>query len=384
MELSPRQAAEAANSTYALRLSADMLDAAIGAPAIRDAFDIMGGTRLGGTSGMGPVSKNTGFGYVARGTGTRSGEVLIAIRGTEKTSAHDWMTNLRISGTTGPSGHIVHAGFMALASGILSQVNAILGNSNPSVIHVAGHSLGGATATLLAEAMNLRTGHKNVKLYTFGAPRAGVGLHASHLTDALGRSNIYRVYHHSDPVPMIPVFPYSHVPFEQPAYLMRGPGTLVSVAAHAMDPAYYKSVGSGNWSGLGVIRDPMLQSSDAAQEWLGQSANLGGSMLSASLLRMIMSALGWILRQAGKVAGVAVMGAATIVDYIAQLLYSGVLASLEIGTMVGQLMAAIMRFTGRTLAKGAKMTVAFFQYVLGLLFRTVATIAIRAIGALPG
>jgi len=384
MELSPRQAAEAANSTYALRLSADMLNAAVGAPAIRDTFDIMGGTRLQGTSGMGPVSRQTGFGYVAQGTGPRAGEVLIAIRGTEKTSAHDWMTNMRISGTTGPSGHTVHAGFWMLASGILSQVNAILGNSNPSQIHVAGHSLGGATATLLAEAMNLRTGHQNVKLYTFGAPRAGVGLHASHLTDALGRSNIYRVYHHTDPVPMIPVFPFSHVPFEQPAYRMRGPGTLVSVAAHAMDPAYYGSVGGGGWAGLGVIGDPTLQSFESAQEWLEQSASLGGSMLSASLLRMIMSALGWILRQVGKMVGLAVMGAATIVDYIAQLLYSGVLASLEIGRMVGQLIATIMRFTGRTLAVGATMTVAFFQYVLDLLFRTLATIAIRAISALPG
>ena len=384
MELSPRQAAEAANSTYALRLSTDMLNAAVGAPAIRDSFDIMGGSRLRGTSGMGPVSRETGFGYVAQGTGPRAGEVLIAIRGTEKTSAHDWMTNMRISGTSGPSGHTVHAGFWMLASGILSQVNDLLGSSNPSQIHVAGHSLGGATATLLAEAMNLRTRQKNVKLYTFGAPRAGVGRHASHLTDVLGRSNIYRVYHHTDPVPMIPVFPFSHVPFEQPAYRMQGPGTLVSVAAHAMDPAYYRSVGGGSWGGLGVIDDPTLQSFDAAQEWLEQSGNLGGSMLSASLLRMIMSALGWILRRVGRIIGLAVMGGATIIDYIAQLLYSGVLASLEIGAMVGQLIAAIMRFTGRTIARGTTMTVAFFQYVLSMLFRTVSTIASRAMGVLPG
>ena len=51
------QAAQAANSTYALRLSSDMLNAAVGAPAIRDGFDIMGGSRLTGTTGMGPSAE---------------------------------------------------------------------------------------------------------------------------------------------------------------------------------------------------------------------------------------------------------------------------------------------------------------------------------------
>ncbi len=383
MELTPRQAAEAANSTYALRLSPDMINAAVGAPAIREDFDIMGGARLQGTSGMGPLSRSTGFGYIARGCGARSAELLIAIRGTEKTSAHDWLTNLRMAGAAGPSGYTVHAGFMKLASGIVRQVDAQLGSSNPSLIHVAGHSLGGATATLVAEAIRSRTGHKNVKLYTFAAPRAGVTLHSSHLTRALGPENIYRVYHHTDPVPMLPVFPYSHVPYERRAYLMKGPGTLVSLDAHAMDPAYYKSVGLGSWSGLGILQDSTLDSFESAQQWLESSGSIGGAMLSATMFRMIMSALGWILRQVGKRTGLAILGGVTIIDYMAQLLYSGVLASLDIGRMVTQLMAAIMRFTGRTLAAGIKMTAAFFQFVLELLFRTVSTIAGRAIDSLP-
>ena len=378
------QAAQAANSTYALRLSSDMLNAAVGAPAIRDGFDIMGGSRLTGTTGMGPISRGTGFGYVARGsTGARQGEVLVAIRGTEKTSAHDWLTNLRIAATRGPNGYTVHRGFWLLASGLLDQVRTILGNARPSQIHVVGHSLGGAAATLVADGLR-GGGRHSVKLYTYGAPRSGVELHAGYLTTALGKRNIYRVYHNTDPVPMVPVFPYSHVPYDDDAYLLQGPGTLVSIAAHDMVGAYYNSVGDSSWSGLPVMRDPQLESFEAAESWLATAGSLGGSMLSAPVLRMILSALGWILRQVGRLVGYAILGGATVIDTIARLLRTGVLTSLAIGRTVGHLMAAILRFTGRTLARGANMTTAFFRYVLNLLFRTVATMVGGAINALPG
>lgn len=52
---------------------------------------------------------------------------------------------------------------------------------SPSEILVSGHSLGGATATLLADAIRQQSGRKNVKLYTFGAPGAGVEGHSCYL-----------------------------------------------------------------------------------------------------------------------------------------------------------------------------------------------------------
>lgn len=70
---------------------------------------------LRGTTGMGPVSSNTGFGFVAQGRGAHEGEVLIGVRGTEMSSHHDWLTNLRMAGVRGPSGRNVHRGFWMLA-----------------------------------------------------------------------------------------------------------------------------------------------------------------------------------------------------------------------------------------------------------------------------
>jgi hypothetical protein len=359
MTLTPQQAAQAASSVYQLRLSDDMLNAAVGAPAVQPEFDIMGGSRLVGTTGAGPISRDTGFAYVANGTGNKQGEILISIRGTEKTSGHDWLTNARMAGTPGPSGYPVHAGFLALANRLLPQIRQEM-----------------------ADALRGRR-QQAVKLYTFGAPRSGLQNHANYLTSTLGSRNIYRVYHHTDPVPMVPVFPYSHVPYEETAYLMRGPGTLISIEAHDVQTSYTNSVGTSNWNGLSLIRHPVLENFEAAQEWLEHAAERGGGMLSSAMLRMIMSALGWILRQVGRMVGFAVLGAATIIDQIAQLLYSGVLTGISISMLIGRLMAAIMRFTGRQLARGTNMTVAFFQYVLDLLFRTVAGVARSCLNALP-
>ena len=105
-------------------------------------------------------------------------------------------------------------------------------------------------------------------------------------------------------------------------------------------------------------------------------------MLSGTILQTIMSALGWILKKVGQHTGYAILGGATIIDYIARLLYTGVLISVEVNFMVAQLMALILRFAGRTVVEGASMTAAFFQWVLDLLFRLISTMAARAIGRL--
>ena len=385
LELTPKQAGEIADSTYALRLSNNMIDAAVGAVSARDDFGIADGQRLTGVSGVGPVSRTTGFGYVAFGKpGSHQGECLVAIRGTEKSSAHDWLTNFRMAGAQGPGGYTVHTGFWNLASGLLPQIQQTLRGHNPSLIHVVGHSLGGATATLVADALQ-RSSIAGVKLYTFGAPRAGVENHASELTRNLGQHNIFRAYHHTDPVPMVPVFPYTHIPYQEEACWLRGRGTLLSVDDHLM-PAYLSSVGDQTWGELRSVQPPRLDTFEAADRWLAAAARVDSLpiILSASALRLILWALRWILRKAGEVMGYALLlGGATIIDYLAKLLYRSVLQSIAIARTVENMIAAILRFTGRTLTTGTRITEAFIQYVLELLFRTVAMVAVRAINQLP-
>jgi len=385
VELSPGESAEIANSAYALRLSTDMLDAATAAPRARDAFDLRGGVRLSGVTGLGAAAlqQRTGFGYVAFGKGSRKGECLISVRGTFKTSACDWITNARMAGVRGPSGFCVHAGFWAAARSLLPQVrDELRSHRDISTIHIVGHSLGGAIATLMADSLG-DTGC-GVKLYTFGAPRSGVELHAAYLTEKLGAGNIHRAWHDTDPVPMVPIFPYSHVPYGSQAHAMKGPGKRVNVDAHLM-PEYIRSVGESSWASL-----PLLPSKpgglERAETWLAQAADNGGMsiMLSATALRLILSALDEILKQLGNAAGLVLLGGATIIDSLARLLYSGALQSIRLAGMIRNLMFASMRFMGRVVSAGVNITVGFVQYVLDLLFRFIATVALRAVEAFTG
>jgi len=385
VELSPGESAEIANSAYALRLSTDMLDAATAAPRARDAFDLRGGVRLSGVTGLGAAAlqQRTGFGYVAFGKGSRKGECLISVRGTFKTSACDWITNARMAGVRGPSGFCVHAGFWAAARSLLPQVrDELRSHRDISTIHIVGHSLGGAIATLMADSLG-DTGC-GVKLYTFGAPRSGVELHAAYLTEKLGAGNIHRAWHDTDPVPMVPIFPYSHVPYGSQAHAMKGPGKRVNVDAHLM-PEYIRSVGESSWESL-----PLLPSKpgglERAEAWLAQAADNGGMsiMLSATALRLILSALDEILKQLGNAAGLVLLGGATIIDSLARLLYSGALQSIRLAGMIRNLMLASMRFMGRVVSAGVNITVGFVQYVLDLLFRFIATVALRAVEAFTG
>ena len=121
-----------------------------------------------------------------------------------------------------------------------------------------------------------------------------------------------------------------------------------------------------------------------AEAWLDMAATVGGPgiMLSATALRWILRALDWILTAVGHGAGLAVLGGATILDTLARLLYSGALQSLRLASMIRNLITAIMRFMGRTVAATANITVAFVEYVLGMLFRVVSTMARQAVDTL--
>jgi triacylglycerol lipase len=379
-ELSPIQAAEIADSTYQVRLNTNMRFAEAAAPTAREAFDILGSTRLTGTTGMGVVEQQTGFGFVAWGQRGRQGECVIAVRGTYPTSGYDWLTNLRMGGIAGPSGYMVHAGFWRAAQSVLPQITRQLQGHMPSALHVVGHSLGGAMATLIADSLS-GSGCK-VRLYTFGAPRCGLEPHAEYLTSRLGQNDIYRVYHDTDLVPMVPVFPYSHVPYGSNAYRLKGPGKLVSVQAHSMPDAYEKSVAGCSWGSLPVIL-PGHSSFEKANEWLAQAAKDNGPciMLSAAALQLILSALDWIVRQLGKAAALALFTGATVLDGLARLLYSGMLQSIQLAQTIRNLMTAAMRFMGRTIAATVNLTLDFVQYVLGLLFHFISTMAKRALDA---
>eukprot|EP00752_Nemacystus_decipiens_P011610 g10308.t1 len=96
-------------------------------------------------------------------------------------------------------GCVFHTGFKEVADAVVEDLEQFL---EPGVeVKVAGHSLGGAAAVIVAAKLKLR-GHKVGKVMTFGAPR---------VTDAAGAAKlkallpVMRVTHERDPVPLTPL-----------------------------------------------------------------------------------------------------------------------------------------------------------------------------------
>jgi len=99
-------------------------------------------------------------------------EIVIAIRGT--VSVKDWMYNLLTPRIVDE----FHFGFQLYTEPIWKQLQNILPDllkDKPKII-TTGHSLGGASATLLAHKLNksdLKPSYSSLETYTFGAPPLG-------------------------------------------------------------------------------------------------------------------------------------------------------------------------------------------------------------------
>lgn len=331
----------------------------------------------GRTGGLVACKKLSGFGYIAAGEGTHQNEVLIATRGTK--SGFDWLTNFNVGLQRGPGGQLVHAGFNETWKSFSADVAGFLRGRNPSVIHCVGHSLGGALATLNADYLSsIRAAE--VKLYTFGSPRTGDLFFARSLSRRVTEQNMYRVHHRSDPVPKIPLFPFHHVPAEAPGYeLTAGPAGLININAHFMVDSYIPGVADLGWEALGRRGDA---GEAELQAWLEQAGSGGGNILmgSAGVLRMIGSALVWILGKVASIAvGTVVTAGMTALDQLAWILSRGAQLSVEVSSYIALTIAAIFRFLGRTMVAGASMTMTFIRWVLGLLYDALAAVARRAL-----
>ena len=339
-------------------------------------------SRFEGKSGGLAWKKISGFGYMAVGQGEFSGDLLLVTRGTA--ISVDWLSNLNIGMQLGPSDLPVHAGFNEVWKSFAPEVREFLRGRNPSRIHCVGHSLGGALAALNAD---LLTSGKvaDVALYTFGSPRVGDGVFARSLTRGVGPDNIYRVSHPADPVPMIPLFPFWHLPFNRGGLsIANTQNSLISVGAHSMEPSYIPGVAGQTW---GSLARSALSANESAQVtgWLEQAAQGGSPMLmgSAQLLSMIGRVLKWLLAKAGMLVmgavGVTLTVGATLLDQLAWLLSRGVSASKELAGYVTTLIGAIFRFLGRTVSAATDITMAFLRWVLDLLFSSLSSVATQAL-----
>ena len=99
-----------------------------------------------------------------------SKDAFIFCRGTEATELNDLLADLNLFPKTHGEG-FVHSGFRSEARKILNDVKLFVERNKHLNLTIAGHSLGGAMATYLAQELH-HAGY-TVSLYTFGSPRVG-------------------------------------------------------------------------------------------------------------------------------------------------------------------------------------------------------------------
>lgn len=132
---------------------------------------------------------------------------MIVFRGTS--NPKEWVANFQARqsnyGRTGAGQGRVHTGFLRLYEQLTQQVRRAANQFNPALpCYVAGHSLGGALATLaIADlAQTNRALKPQLQLYSYGAPRVGDAAFATFLS-AIAPNN-YRIINLADMVPMVP------------------------------------------------------------------------------------------------------------------------------------------------------------------------------------
>jgi hypothetical protein len=146
-------------------------------------------------------------------------EIVVSFAGTNPLSIKNWIDDLDYFKTT--YGHCstcsVHRGFyesyLAVNSDIMLAVQRLSSTHSTASLAVTGHSLGASLAVLCAAELTV-AGFKVNHVYTFGQPRVGDANFEKWYFSKLPFH--YRVVHHMDPVPHLPLqaMGFQHMPTE--------------------------------------------------------------------------------------------------------------------------------------------------------------------------
>ncbi|MEL6884320.1 MAG: lipase family protein [Pseudomonadota bacterium] len=327
-----------------------------------------------GQSG-GFVKETAGFGVLLERNGGQKGEYILAMRGTvgPEGRSKDWFSNYQIGLTRGPTGSLVHSGFMDIYRSMQVDVQRMITGARPQRIHFIGHSLGGALATIAAIDY-ARNGTATSHLYTFGAPRVGSHGLASDVEKLIGVERLKRVYSISDPVPMIPLVPFCHV----------GPGSIgfadskpISGDAHSMLGNYIPQMPATGWP-------PEMRMSTKSDPgyWLTQAeSHMGfGSGIGYFLLA---KALKGILYLAANSISAALTVGFTVADALMTAIRSGLAIAKKIEGYMLRFVKAALKFAGvavaATTVTAADLTVSFLRWILDMVMRPIRVAVSAAI-----
>ncbi len=208
----------------------DRIDRAIGGVGLRDMLFVTGASTQA---------------FTARTDTTQ----FVVFRGSE--SIADWLANARFLPTYREQGVHIHTGFIDALDEVWSELSeAVVASALPVV--VAGHSLGGALASLAA--LRLAMGGTTVDAVdTYGQPRTG---HADfrRLYDGMLAGVTYRFVNHIDLVTRVPLLAQNYRHVGRRMYF-DGSGTLhpdASAWKVARDDLAYRLAHLGRISSVGI------------------------------------------------------------------------------------------------------------------------------------
>ncbi|WP_024460861.1 lipase family protein [Marinimicrobium sp. LS-A18] len=295
------------------------------------------------------LNHKDGFGICSEGGDLYKNEVFLVFRGTTKENkGADFLTDARIGITNNQAGLPVHCGFHHCFASMLPALKAFFASlgGNIKVVHCVGHSLGGAVASLAADwvARHLKYA---TRLYTFGAPRVGTDWFVKSTTSAVQGVNMHRIYHKTDPVAMVPLYPFMHAPYNFPGHYIHSHEPLLSGDAHRMD-RYVTSVKGKSWDSIKGNPEPPYTLESAIESWLESKTPVYSS--SPTFWRWFDSALIYVIKKVAMATLVTFQGAFvgifTVADKMAYLLAKGIKMAEHVGYWVERLMRKIMQALG--------------------------------------
>lgn len=379
--LTPQYAAELANDIYVVKsdLTRGDFKAVYEDDMDLEGFDTPSVSHgLSGTTGAFIYIKSEHvMGVATMGKGAYRNQAFVVLKGTA--SLLDALTDLNTGLKPFPAGGYVHQGFYYTFMSFLPHLRtfqARLSQHGVHTIHCVGHSLGGALATLAAAWLRAHLSQE-VKLYTFGSPRVGLNLFASRTTNALGARNTYRVYHRTDPVPMVPTWPFMHVPVRGTDYLIDSPMAAVPWHYHSMSE-YLKSTEGKQWVEIANSR-PVEQLDQAVENWLRSDGPLS---MTANTLELLSAAIWYVVKKIIHASGIAlVSGFATtftLLDRLAYLMSCAYDISRNLSQWVVFLIRKMARLLGIVITEGTNLTYRFIRHIFIRLHSEVAAMIRRA------
>jgi triacylglycerol lipase len=326
---------------------------------------------------------SSGFGYTLTYRAQGRTHVIVAMRGTrpELSGFPDLLTDARGALTSFGSYGVVHKGFKRTfesAMPSLEQDSKLV--SKADVVHVVGHSLGGAIATLIAG--HYASSGRPVKLYTYGSPRVGALGTQEAFERKIGKENIFRVAHDLDPISLIAPFPYIHVNGRRTdrnnMTLPSPTGSLLSTMNHDMS-GYIESAGrpAMSWDMVRLATARVDHDNIVLARWLLHEDNDPGWVQYASAKTL--GILFKLFQHALKTISTALILGLTAVDLLAEMIWKALHKTKELTGQIFKLLGYAAKWAGIKITSAAQFTTEIIQKILNKMLQTLRQMAVVAL-----